>query len=154
MRKLAVLIILVAAAAVALSQEPTKPASVQSDAQKTAANIIIDTEQQFWEALKNKDGKFLEASVPADLVTISMLGVLGKTAVIDLFSKMPCEVRSFTLTDSKVTFFTPDTALLTYKGATDGTCAGRPVPTVWASAVYVKRHERWLKVSHQETRAL
>jgi hypothetical protein len=154
MRKLTLLIILVATAAVALSQEPAKPASVQSDAQKTAANNIIGLEQQFWEALKNKDVKFLEASVPADLVTISMFGVLGKTAVIGMFSKMPCEVRSYTLTDSKVTFFTSETALLTYKGATDGTCAGKAVPTVWASAVYVKRHDRWLKVSHQETLAL
>jgi Domain of unknown function (DUF4440) len=154
MRKLAILIILVATAAVALPQEPTKTAVAQSDAQKTAANNIIGLEQQFWEALKNRDSKFLEASVPADLVTISMFGVLGKTAVIDLFSKMPCEVRSYTLTDSKVTFFTSETALLTYKGATDGTCAGKAVPTVWASAVYVKRHDRWLKVSHQETRAL
>lgn len=154
MRKLIILIILVTTAAVALSQEPSKSASVQSDAQKTAANNIIGMEQQFWEALKNKDVKFLDANVPDDLVTISMFGVLGKAAVIDLFSKMPCEVKSVTLTDFKVTFFTSETAFLTFKGATNGTCAGKAVPTVWASAVYVKRHDRWLKVSHQETRAL
>ena len=69
MRKLTLLIILVVAAAVALSQEPAKPGSVQSDAQKTAANSIIGAEQQFWEALKNKDTKFLAANVPDDLVT-------------------------------------------------------------------------------------
>lgn len=154
MRKLTLLMILFATAAVALAQEPSKPASVQLDAQKTAANNIIGLETQFWEALKNKDVKFLDANVPDDLVTISMFGVLGKTAVIGMFSKMPCEVRSYTLTDSKVTFLTSETALLTYKGATDGTCAGKAVPTVWASAVYVKRHDRWLKVSHQETLAL
>jgi len=154
MRKLTLLIILVAAAAVALSQEPAKPASVQSDAQKTATNTIIGAEQQFWEALKNKDAKFLDANVPDDLVTISMFGVLGKAAVIALFSKMPCEVKSVTLTDFKVTFFTSETAFVTYKGATDGRCAGKGIPTVWASAVYVKRHDRWLKVSHQETRAM
>ena len=153
MRKLVVLIILVAAAVV-LAQEPAKPASVQSDEQKREANKIIGLEQQFWEALKNKDVKFLDANVPDDLVTVSMFGVLGKTAVIDVFSKMPCEVKSVTLTDFKVTFFTSETAFVTFKGATDGTCAGKAVPTVWASAVYVKRHERWLKVSHQETRAL
>src|SRR5438067_2979180 len=139
MRKLTLLIILVATAAVALSQEPAKPGSVQSDAQKTAANSIIGAEQQFWEALKNKDTKFLAANVPDDLVTISMFGVLGKAAVIDVFSKMPCEVKSVTLTDFKVTFYTSETALLTFKGATDGTCAGKAVPTVWASAVYLKR---------------
>ena len=154
MRKLAILIVLVAAVAVAWDQEPVKPASVQSDAQKTAANNILGIEQQFWEALKNKDAKFFEASLPDDLVAVGYVGVLTKSTAVNLFFKMPCEVRSFTLTDSKVTFFTADTAFLTYKGTTDGTCAGKPVPTVWASAVYVKRHERWLKASHQETRAL
>src|SRR5437763_11805533 len=154
MRKLTILIILVATAAVALSQEPSKPASAQSDAQKTAANSIIGAEQRFWEALKNKDAKFLDANVPDDLVTISMFGVLGKAAVIALFSKMPCEVKSFTLTDFKFTFFTSETAFLTFKGATDGSCGGKAVPTVWASAVYVKRHKQWLKASHQDTRAM
>src|SRR2546421_1851612 len=153
MRKLTILIILVAAAAVGLAQQPAKPALVQSDAQKTAANIIIDTEQQFWEALKNKDGKFFEANLPDDFVAIGYVGVLTKSIAVNLFFKMPCEVRSFTLTDFKVTFFTADTAFLTFKGATDGSCAGKAVPTVWASALYVKRHDRWLKMSHQETPA-
>jgi hypothetical protein len=154
MRKLTLLIILVAAAAVALSQEPAKSSSAQSEAQKTAANSIIGAEQQFWEALKNKDAKFFEANLPDDFVAVGYLGVLDKTAADNLIAKMPCEVRSFTLTDFKVTFLTSETAFVTYKGATDGSCAGKAVPTVWASAVYVKRHERWLKASHQETRAL
>ncbi len=152
MRKFTILIILVAAAAVALAQEPAKPASAQSDAQKTAS--IIGIEQQFWEALKNKDGKFFDANVSDDSSMIGYIGVLGKAAATDLFFKMPCEVRSYTLTDFKVTFFTSETAFVTYKAATDGSCAGKVIPTVWASAVYVKRHERWLKASHQETRAL
>ena len=154
MRKLTILIILLVTAVVVLPQEPPKKASAQSDAQKTAANNIIVTEQQFWEALKNKDGKFFEANLPDDLVAVGYVGVLTKSTAVNLFFKMPCEVRSFTLTDFKVTFFTSETAFLTYKGATDGTCAGKAVPTVWASAVYVKRHERWLKASHQETRAV
>jgi hypothetical protein len=153
MRKLTLLIILVAAAAVVLAQEPAKPASAQSDTQRTAASIV-GLEQQFWEALKTKDGKFFEANLPDDFVAVGYLGILDKTAADNLIAKMPCEVRSFTLTDFKVTFFTSETAFVTYKGATDGTCAGKAVPTVWASAVYVKRHDRWLKASHQETRAL
>ena len=153
MRKLTILIILVVAAAVVLPQEMPKTAVAQSDAQKTAAGII-GIEQQFWEALKNKDGKFFDANVSDDSSMIGYIGVLGKAAATDLFFKMPCEVRSYTLTDFKVTFFNSETAFVTYKGATDGSCAGKGIPTVWASAVYVKRHERWLKASHQETRAL
>src|SRR3979490_3072648 len=44
------------------------------------------------------------------------VGVLGKAAATDLFFKMPCEVKSYTLTDFKVTFFTSETAFVTYKG--------------------------------------
>jgi len=104
--------------------------------------------------LKNKDAKFFDVNLPDDFVAVGYLGVLDKTAADNLLAKMPCEVRSFTLTDFKVTFFTSETAFLTFKGATDGSCAGKAVPTVWVSAVYVKRHDRWLKVSHQETLAL
>jgi hypothetical protein len=154
MRKLTLLMILIATATVAFPQGPPKATVAQSDAEKTAANNIIGLEQQFWEALKNKDAKFFEANLPDDLVAVGYVGVLTKSTAVNLFFKMPCEVRSFTLTDFKVTFFTSETAFVTYKGATDGTCFGKPIPTVWASAVYVKRDKRWLKASHQETPAL
>jgi uncharacterized damage-inducible protein DinB len=152
MRKLTLLIIILAAtAAVALSQQPPKGAVPQSEAQKGAANSIIDTEQKAWEAMKNKDAKFFEANLSADSSMIGFIGVLGKPAALNVIAKMPCEVRSYTLSDFKVTFLTSETALLTYKGATDGTCFGTAVPTVWASAVYVQRGKGWLKASHQET---
>ncbi|MDT7781196.1 MAG: hypothetical protein QOC99_3708 [Acidobacteriota bacterium] len=154
MRTLTLLIILVATAVVASSQEPPKAAVAQSDAQKTAANIIIGTEQQAWEAMKNKDARFFDANLSADSSMIGYLGVLGKSAAVNLIARMPCETSSHTLTDFKVTFFTSDTALVSYRAATDGNCFGKPIPTVWASAVYVKRGERWLKASHQETPAL
>ena len=154
MRKLTILIIFVLTTSVALAQESPKTAPAQSDAEKKAANIIIGTEQQAWEAMKNKDAKFFDANLAADSSMIGYIGVLGKTAAVNLFFKMPCEVRSYTLTDFKVTSFTSKTAFVTYKAATDGTCAGKAVPTVWASAVYVKRGKRWLKASHQETRAV
>jgi hypothetical protein len=154
MRTLTLLLILVATAVVASSQELPKTTVAQSDAQKTAANIIIGTEQQAWEAMKNKDAKFFDANLSTDSSMIGYIGVLGKSAAVNLIAKMPCETISHTLTDFKVTFFTSETAFVTYKAATDGNCFGKPIPTVWASAVYVKRGERWLKASHQETPAM
>ena len=116
-----------------------------------ATEKIITTEKEVWEALKNKDVKLFEANLSADSVMIGYIGVLGKTDAVKLIANMPCETKSYTLTDFKVTFFNSGTALLTYKGATEGTCLGRAVPTVWASAIYVKRGGQWLKASHQET---
>ena len=40
----------------------------------------------------------------------------------------PCEVKSFELSDLKVTFLNSSAALLTYKAISDATCAGQPVP--------------------------
>jgi hypothetical protein len=146
--------ILIATATVAFPQGPPKATVAQSDAEKTATNIIIGTEQQAWAAMKDKDAKFFEANLSADSSMIGYIGGLDKTAAVNLIAKMPCETKSHTLTDFKVTFFTTETALVTYRAATDGTCFGKPIPTVWASAVYVKRDKRWLKASHQETPAL
>jgi hypothetical protein len=63
-------------------------------------------------------------------------------------------VKSYELSDIKVTFFNSDSALLTYKGTQDGTCAGKTVPpSVWASSLYVRRGGKWYAASHQETPA-
>jgi len=43
------------------------------------------------------------------------------------------------------------TALLTYKGIADGTCAGTAIPPVWASSIWVNRGGKWSAASHQET---
>jgi hypothetical protein len=154
MRKLTLLIIFVVTTSIALAQELPKTVPAQPDAKTDAANIIIGTEQQAWEAMKNKDAKFFDANLAADSSMIGYLGVLNKSAAVNLIAKMPCETKSHTLTDFKVTFFTSETALVTYKAATEGSCFGKPIPTVWASAIYVKREKRWLKASHQETPAM
>jgi hypothetical protein len=153
MRKLTILIIFVLTTSVALAQDSPKTAPAKSDAERKAANIIIGTEQQAWEAMKNKDAKFFDANLAADSSMIGYIGVLNKTAAVNLIAKMPCETKSHTLTDFKLTFFTSQTALVTYKAASEGTCFGKPIPTVWASAIYVKRGKQWLKASHQETPA-
>ena len=63
-------------------------------------------------------------------------------------------MKSFELSDLKVTFLNSSAALLTYKAISDATCAGQPVPpTVWASSAYVMRGGKWLAASHQETPA-
>jgi hypothetical protein len=69
-------------------------------------------------------------------------------------SSVKCEVKSYELSDTKVTFFNSDSALLTYKGTQDATCAGQTMPpSVWASSLYVRRGGKWYAASHQETPA-
>ena len=123
---------------VAFAQEATsspspapKPAMSRAQSQK----IMIATEKKLWEAWKNNDSKPFKAYLSADSVMIGDAGVSNKAASLKEMSTMKCEVKSYELSDIKVTFFNSDSALLTYKGTQDGTCAGQTVPpSVWASS--------------------
>lgn len=113
---------------------------------KLAAN-----ETALWNGWKNKDAKPFQSSLAADGVMIGGEGVGTKGDVVKMMASLPCEVKSFTLSDWKLTMIDPNAALLTYKGAADGTCGGKPIPTVWASSVWVSRNGKWMAFSHQET---
>ena len=114
-------------------------------------NRIIATEKKLWEAWKNKDGKPFKANLSADSVLVGDNGVMGKNDVVTGIPNMPCEIKSYTLSDFKVTFLNAGTAIMTYKGVVDGTCTGTALPNVWSSSVYVNRGGRWMAASHQET---
>jgi uncharacterized protein DUF4440 len=63
-----------------------------------------------------------------------------------------CEVKSYDLSEIKVTFVNSSTAIITYKSTQEGTCGGEALPaSVWSSSVYVMRGGKWLAASHQET---
>ena len=143
-------------ASIARSQEPTaspspapKPAMSRAQSQKT----IIATEKKLWEAWKNKNIKLFKATLSSDSVMIGDSGVANKTEALKAL-EAPCEVKSYELSDLKVTFLNSSAALLTYKSTQDATCGGQQIPaTVWASSAYVLRGGKWLAASHQETPA-
>jgi hypothetical protein len=126
-----------------------KPKPRMSKAQlmkKLSAN-----ETALWNAWKDKDVKPFNAMLAADGVMIGGQGVATKKEVAASMAGMPCEVKSFTLSDWKLAMVNPDAAVLTYKGVADGSCAGKPIPTVWASSLWVNRKGKWQAFSHQET---
>lgn len=126
-----------------------KPKPRMSKAQlmkKLSAN-----ETALWNAWKNKDAKPFNNMLAADGVMVGEQGVAGKKEVAEAMAAMPCEVKSFTLSDWKLTMVNPDAGFLTYKGVADGTCAGKPIPTVWASSLWVNRKGKWVAFTHQES---
>jgi hypothetical protein len=108
-------------------------------------------ETALWNGWKNKDSKPFQNWLAADGVMIGGEGVGAKADVVKMMPSMPCEVKSFTLSDWKLTMIDTNAALMTYKGVADGTCAGKPIPAVWASSVWVSRNGKWMAFSHQET---
>jgi hypothetical protein len=127
-----------------------KPGMSRAQSQR----MIIATEKKLWEAWKNKDMKPFRANISADAVMIGDGGVADKKTSLSAMEGMACDVKSYELSDIKVTFLNNSTAIMTYKSAQDATCAGQPVPpSVWSSSVYVLRGGRWYAASHQETTA-
>ena len=143
--------------AIAYAQEPTpspspaaKPKPAMSRAQSQRA--IIATEKKLWEGWKNKDFKPFKANLSADSILISDQGVADKTNALKGLESVPCEVKSYELSDIKVLFLNSSAAIMTYKATQDATCGGQQVPAaVWASSAYVMRGGKWLGASHQET---
>ena len=124
-----------------------KPAMTKAQTLKK----LSASETKLWEAWKNKDAKPFKANLSADSVIIGDSGVQGKSDAIKDLTSAPCEVKSFKLSDWKLTMLNSSTALITYKASAEGTCAGTPIPTVWASSIWVNRGGKWLAASHQET---
>ena len=129
-----------------------KPKPKMSKAQmlkKLSAN-----ETALWKAFQNKDAKPFKAWLAADSLVVGEEGTTSKSQLTEMLPNMPCEFKSFTLSDWKLTMLNSSTALLTYKGVQDGSCAGTPLPAaVWASSIWVNRGGKWQAAFHQETTA-
>jgi len=125
-----------------------KPAMSRAQSQR----IIIATEKKLWEAWKNKDFKQFKTSLSADSIMIGDMGTANKATAIKDLESLACEVKSYEMSDIKVTFLNSSAALMTYKSTQDATCGGQQVPAaVWASSAYVMRGGKWYAASHQET---
>lgn len=151
--------LLLALASVVSAQDATKPTPEASPKPKPAmskAQIqknLVATEKKLWEAWKNKDPKPFKAWVAADSIGIGDQGTQNKAALLKDIAAGGCEVKSFELSEFKLTMIDSDAAVLTYKGTADGTCGGVPIPAAWASSTYVRRGGKWWAITHQETPA-
>jgi len=132
----------------AASPSPSpKPRMTKAQLQKK----LQANETALWNGWKNKDAKPFQTWLAPNGVMVGGEGVGTKADIVKMMPTMPCEVKSFTLSDWKMAMVDADAALLTYKGVADGTCGGKPIPTVWASSLWVNRRGKWMAFSHQET---
>ena len=136
-------------AAQATASPSPKPKPAMSKAQ--ILKKLSASETKLWEAFKNKDPKPFKTTLAPDAFALDENGVETKDNTVKMIASMPCEIKSYTLSDWKLTMINSTTALLTYKGKADGTRAGQAVPTVWCSTVYVNRGGKWLALFHQES---
>ena len=138
-------------AAPATPSPSPKPKPAMSKAQMLKA--LSTAEKKLWDAFKNKDPKPFKAGLTADAFALSENGIEKKEDTLKMIPTAPCEIKSYELSDWKLTMINSSTALVTYKGKTDGTCAGQAIPTAWCSTLYVNRGGKWLAIFHTETPA-
>lgn len=120
----------------------------------TLLDALTKRETALWEAWKSqKTGPFNDA-LSADTVMVSDSGVAGKAESIKALASGDCKVESYSLSDFKVTMFTKDMALLTYKAEQHVTCGGTAAPVnIVASSMWIRRGGKWYAAFHQETPA-
>jgi hypothetical protein len=126
-----------------------KPAMSKAQIQKH----LVATEKKLWEAWKNKDPKPFQMAIAADGIGIGEMGVTDKATLLKEIAAGGCDIKSYNLTNFRLTMLDSDAAVLTYKGTIDGTCGGMAAPPVWSSSTYVRRGGKWWAVAHQETPA-
>jgi len=150
MRSLGVLAL--AFSSVALGQAP--PASPDPGAHSTLESTLTGLEKQSWEAWQKRDGRYFEGFLSDDHVDVHAGGPAGKKAVVAGVASPICVVKSYSVTDFRLTPLGSDTALLVYRAEQDTTCGGQLVPSPsWVSSVYVRRDGRWQNALFQVTDA-
>ena len=144
MKRLILLTVVLSAFAMAVS--------AQGKASRTVSDSLEKMERQAWDAFGRGDGKFFESFYSTDATQIDPNGILSRSDAIKGIASKPCELRSYSFNDFKVTMLNATTALVTYGAMQDATCGGQTVPgKLFASTVYVKRNGKWHGAFHQES---
>lgn len=116
------------------------------------AEQLIAMEKQSWVAWQGHDGKFFDQFLSADHVEVGAGGPGDKAGVVAGVAGGACTVASYAIDHFKVTRFSADSALLTYRAQQDTRCGGAAVPSpVWATSVFVRRHGRWQNAVYVHT---
>lgn len=118
----------------------------------TLVNVLAKRETRLWEAWKNHQAAPFRNALSWDTVMVGESGVAGKEDSIKGITSPDCTVQDYSLSDYKVTMFSRDVALLTYKAEQHVTCAGTAQPTnTVASTLWIQRRGKWYAAFHQET---
>src|SRR5919108_4454491 len=162
MKTLILLLLSLAVAIGAMAQTDTKKPDAKKSEKKAVASDdklkddLVAKEKTLWDAWGKKDGKTFEEAMSPDTVGVDGSGVtVGRDEAVKQVSTSNCEVKSYNLSDEKLTPIDKDAVVLTYKADQDVTCGGQKVPaTIYASSVWKKQGGKWWAAFHQETPAV
>ena len=125
--------------------EKTAPAGPQKVA-------LVTLEKSAYAAWKSKDAKFWDTFLSDKFVGWGTFGKLDKASAKKEYTGADCDIRSYSLSDERVSSRGKHAALITYKATVDGTCGGQKIPAnSWAAGVYVRDGGQWKAAFHAQT---
>jgi hypothetical protein len=151
--------VLALASGMAFAQDVNEPEPmITSQAAKGTANhsalekALIANENKIADALMKKDKATFASLVAADGGSIDGNGFMKTSEMIAALDQLV--IKSYKISDEKVSWVDPNTAIVAYKWTGSGSFAGQPFPSaVYASTVWTKKGDKWVAVFHQESEA-
>jgi hypothetical protein len=154
-----ILILSIAALAIASCAPPANTNSTNSNANANTAakpagptaESLMALDQKAWEAYQKKDGKYFEGFLGDNMISGTGQGSMTKADVVKMIAENKSDVKSFTLSEARVTPVGADTAVLTYKAVVDGTEDGKKIPSPSTVAtIFVRSGSDWKAIYHEE----
>lgn len=139
----------------AMAQDVNEP-TPQQDRPAAAANTLdktlIANERKVLDAIAKSDKAAFQAMVTPTAQSADGGGFNKVSEFIAMLDQV--KLASWTMSEEKVTWVDPTTAIVTYKLTSTGTFQGRPMPpVVYSSSVWTKKGDKWLAVFHHESEA-
>jgi ketosteroid isomerase-like protein len=129
---------------VSQSAEKTVPTGLPKDA-------IVALEKSAYAAWKSKDAKFWDTFLSDKFVGWGTFGKLDKASAKKEYTGVDCDIKSYALSEERVSPRGQQAALITYKVTVDGTCGGKKIPAnSWVAGVYVRDGGQWKAVFHAQ----
>jgi hypothetical protein len=130
-------------------------AAFAAQAQTAMEKALEAKEKSAWDAFGKGDGKFFETFLTANSLIVGETGMASRAQSVKDINTKPCDIKSYSFKNFKVTMLNPTTALVTYEAEQDTTCGGQPAPKkMYCSSIYVKEKGKWVGAFHQETIAI
>ena len=112
---------------------------------------LVTLEKSAYAAWQSKDAKFWDNFLSDKFVGWGGSGRLDKVSAKKDYAGADCEIKSYALSEERVSPRGKKAALITYKATVDGTCGGQKIPeSSWAAGVYVLDGGQWKAVFHAQ----
>jgi hypothetical protein len=148
---MAVVCIYTACAGDALANNANATKSAEEIAQAASPKLALVTLEKRIRGLGVQGREVWDTFLSDKFVGWGTAGKLDKRSATKEYTGAACEIKSYALSDERVSPRGKQAALITYKATVDGTCGGRQIPAnSWAAGVYVRDGSQWKAAFHAQ----